>query len=103
MRRLAAHNIGGGLDGRSEDHAADALRWCSEAATLTERFTRTDDDTLRYTLTIDDPVMWTQPWTLSLPLTRDPAYGMFEYACHEGNHGLRNILSAARADERRVP
>jgi hypothetical protein len=38
---------------------------------------------------------------MSFPLERDDTYGMFEYACHEGNYGLRNILSASRADERR--
>jgi len=89
------NKTGAGANGRAIFH--------SEAATLTERFTRTDDDTLQYTLVIDDPVMWTRPWTLSFPLTRDLGYGMFEYACHEGNYGLRNILSAARADEQRVP
>jgi hypothetical protein len=57
-----------------------------------------DDDTIHYTLTIDDPVMWTRPWTMSFPLKRDPGYGMFEYACHEGNYGLRNVLSASRAE-----
>jgi hypothetical protein len=89
------NRTGAGANGRAIFH--------SEAARLTERFTRTDDDTLHYGLTIDDPVMWTRPWTLSFPLKRDPGYGMFEYACHEGNYGLRNILSAARADDRRVP
>jgi hypothetical protein len=87
------NKTGAGANGRAIFH--------SEAARLTERFTRTDADTLMYTLTIDDPIMWTRPWTLSFPLKRDPGYGMFEYACHEGNYGLRNILSGSRADERR--
>ena len=64
--------------------------------------TRVDAGTLQYTLTINDPVMWTRPWTLLFPLKQDPGYGMFEYACHEGNYGLRNILSGSRADERRA-
>ena len=46
-------------------------------------------------MTIDDPGTWTRPWTMSFPLTRDDGYGMFEYACHEGNYALRNILSAS--------
>jgi len=83
---------GAGANGRAIFH--------SEALRLTERFTRTDADTIQYEMTIDDPVMWTRPWTLSFPLKQDPGYGMFEYACHEGNYGLRNILSGSRADER---
>jgi len=51
-------------------------------------------------VTIDDSQTWTRPWTMSFPLQRDDTYGMFEYACHEGNYGLRNILSASRADEK---
>jgi len=62
---------------------------------------RTGADTIQYTVTIDDPQMWTRPWTMSFPLGRDPGYGMFEYACHEGNYGMKNILSASRAEERR--
>jgi hypothetical protein len=42
---------------------------------------------------------WTRPWTLSLPWMREPVYGMFEYACHEGNYAMRNILSASRVAE----
>ena len=72
----------------------------SEALTITERFTRTAQDTLEYRVSIDDPMTWTAPWTISLPLTRDDGYGMFEYACHEGNRALANILSGARAAER---
>jgi hypothetical protein len=71
----------------------------SEAARLIERFTRTGPDTLRYELTVDDPKTWTRPWTISFPWRRDASYGIFEYACHEGNYALRNILSGARADD----
>ena len=78
-----------------------ALTARSDALHLTERFTRVGADTIQYELTIDDPKTWTRPWTMAFPLTRDPGYGMFEYACHEGNYGLRNILSAARAGEAR--
>jgi hypothetical protein len=72
----------------------------SAALTITERFTRTGDDTLQYLVTVNDPMTWTAPFTLQLSLERDNDYGMFEYACHEGNHALRNILSGARATER---
>jgi hypothetical protein len=84
---------GVGANGRALFH--------SSALHLTERFTRTGVDTIQYAVTIDDPQMWTRPWTMSFPLGRDPSYGMFEYACHEGNYGMKNILSASRAEERR--
>jgi hypothetical protein len=71
----------------------------SNRATITERFTLLDGNTLQYTATIDDPGTWTRPWTLSFPWKREPVYGMFEYACHEGNYAMRNILSASRAAE----
>ncbi len=66
---------------------------------LTERFTRIDRDTLIYEYTVDDPTIWTRPWTVSMTM-RSGSEGLFEYACHEGNYGLANILSAARADEK---
>jgi hypothetical protein len=72
----------------------------SAALTITERFTRTSDTTLNYLVTVDDRETWTAPFTLQFTLERDDDYGMFEYACHEGNHALRNILSGARATER---
>jgi hypothetical protein len=71
-------------------------------AKLTERLTRVDDDTILYSMTIDDPQTWVAPWTLQLPWQRDDDYGMFEYACHEGNYAMFNILSGARAEERRA-
>ena len=73
----------------------------STALTLTERFTLVDASTLQYEATIDDPQTWTRPWTIAFPWKRDtgPSYSMFEYACHEGNYALRNILSGARAEE----
>ncbi len=72
----------------------------SDKLKITERYTRIDDDTLVLRLTVDDPETWTAPWTLELPLQRDDSYGMFEYACHEGNLAMFNILSGHRADER---
>jgi hypothetical protein len=73
----------------------------SDRLRIVERFTRIGLDTLQYEATIEDPVIWTRPWKVSLPLRLQPEYDMFEYACHEGNYGMRNILSGARAEEQR--
>jgi hypothetical protein len=70
-----------------------------ETLTLTERFRRTGPDKLQWTVTVDDPQTWTRPWTFSMPLTVDDV-PLPSYECHEGNYGLKNILSAARAEER---
>ena len=66
---------------------------------IVERFTRANADTLNYEITIDDPQMYSEPWKLAFPLTRDDSYQMFEYACHEGNHAMELILRGARAQE----
>jgi hypothetical protein len=71
----------------------------SDALKITERFTRVDADILMYRATVDDPKTYTRPFTIEFPWRRDPGYGFFEYACHEGNHSLMNILSGARADD----
>jgi hypothetical protein len=67
---------------------------------IVERFTRVAADTIEWVATIDDPSTWTQPWTLSVPLTMDDNQRIFEYACHEGNYSMFNILSGARAEEK---
>ena len=67
---------------------------------LTERFRRVSPETLHYEATVRDPGTWSAPWTVSFPLRLVPDYGMHEYACHEGNYGLRNMLTAARAAEK---
>jgi hypothetical protein len=85
---------GVGVNGGGQRH--------SEALTITERFTRIADDLIDYQMTVDDPETWTAPWTMQFPLRRDDGYGMFEYACHEGNLAMFNILSGHRADERRA-
>jgi len=72
----------------------------SEKLKITERYTRVADNRLVLRLTVEDPETWTGPWTFELPLDRDDGYGMFEYACHEGNLAMFNILSGHRADER---
>jgi len=70
-----------------------------ETLTLVERFQRVGPDKIRWTVTVNDPATWTKPWTFSMPLTADPN-PLPLYECHEGNYGLKNILSAARAAER---
>jgi hypothetical protein len=68
---------------------------------LVERFTATRSGSIEWAVTIDDPSGWTRPWTLSMPLAKlDDMQGPLENGCHEGNYVLRNILSAARAEER---
>jgi hypothetical protein len=70
---------------------------------LIERYTRVDADSVRVEVTVDDPTTWTRPWTLAVTGRRDPSYWqIFEYACHEGNYGMRNMLSASRAEERKA-
>ena len=65
---------------------------------LTERFTRVSPTTLTYEATIDDPTVWQQPWTYEIPMQWNEQT-LYEYACHEGNYGLYNILAGARAQE----
>jgi hypothetical protein len=71
------------------------FRSASEELHLVERFTRVDAQTLMYEFTVDDPRTWTRPWTAQMPMTRSDV-PMFEYACHEGNYSLPNILAGAR-------
>ena len=71
----------------------------TEALRVVERFTRIDADTLDYEFTVDDPGTFTSPWKGSLPWARVEG-PMYEFACHEGNHGLMNILAGSRAEER---
>ena len=72
---------------------------------LVERFTRVDEQTIDYEFTMTDPEMFTRPWTALVPMTTDHASRgvtsgpMYEYACHEGNYGLMNMLRGARAQE----
>ena len=61
-----------------------------------ERFTRIAPDKVEWTVTLDDPATWTRPWTYSYPMTINDEKPIFEYACHEGNFGMSNLLSAGR-------
>ena len=72
-----------------------------EGQHLVERFTRISEDTIIWEVRITSPKSFTQPITISMPLTQDPDYTLYEYACHEGNHALGNILSAGREREAR--
>jgi hypothetical protein len=67
---------------------------------LMERLTRISAETISYEATIDDPNTWVRPWKIQLPLSTQPGYRVFPFECHEGNQALRNMLSAARAEER---
>src|SRR5215471_4253194 len=67
---------------------------------VVERFTRIDADTIDYRFTVDDPHTWTRPWTASIPLWKVPG-PIYEYACHEGNYGLPNILRAQRVEDQK--
>jgi hypothetical protein len=72
----------------------------SDALRLVERFTRTGADAIEYEVTIDDPKIFTEAWSATIPLMRDDSYQIFEYACHEGNKAIEHTLSAARAAEK---
>ena len=67
--------------------------------TLVERFTRVDADTIDHRYTVDDPTVYTAPWTTAIPMQRTDA-PLYEYACHEGNYAMVNLLKGARVQER---
>ena len=74
----------------------------SETLHLVERFTRISPDTMDYKITIEDPATFTQPWTAVIPISRlaDDTQ-IYEYACHEGNYAMTNLLSGARSDAKK--
>ena len=80
------------------NHMGGYFRYADENLRLTERFTRVDDDTLRYEFTVDDPTVWERPWTAAIYWKKSRGE-IYEYACHEGNLSLRGMLSALRAEE----
>ncbi len=71
----------------------------SQALHVVERFTRTDADTIDYHVTIDDPEVYNSPWEVQIPLSQEKDYRIYEYACHEGNQAVVNVLSGGRAAE----
>jgi hypothetical protein len=84
---IASHGAAGRIKGIPQ----------SEALRVVERFKLTDAETIQYEAEIEDPAVYTRPWKVALPLSRDQGYEIFEYACHEGNHAVPNILSGGRA------
>ena len=76
-------------------------RGASQQLRIVERFTPVNATTVEWSVTLDDPRTWTRPWTFVMNLTKDDTQAVYEYGCHEGNYGLSNILSAARAEESR--
>lgn len=72
----------------------------SDALRITERLTRADKETINYEMRVEDPKTFTAPFTVAYPIRQEPGYQNFEYGCHEGNHGMMNQLSGARADEK---
>ena len=86
-------------------HYSDKTTWrgfpgVGRTLRAVERFTRVDADTIDYQFTIHDPTTYTRPFTVDLPLTAPPGYLLYEYACHEGNYSLENVLIGARAQEK---
>jgi hypothetical protein len=77
------------------------FRGASGNMRLTERFTRTDADTILYEYTVNDPATWTKPWTAQVTMGKSDSR-IYEYACHEGNYGMSGILAGARAEEKNV-
>jgi hypothetical protein len=79
----------------------DTFKFPADSATLRiiERFKRVAEDQIDYRWTVDNPTMYTRQWTAILPMTKDEG-PIYEYACHEGNYGMRNVLSGYRAQER---
>ena len=75
-------------------------RGSSDRLRLTERFRPLDDTHVEWSVTFDDPATWARPWTFAMTLTKvGPEQAPFEYACHEGNYAMRNLLGIARAEE----
>jgi hypothetical protein len=89
-------NFIGGRVGIGADGAG--LKY-SEDLRMVERFTRMSDRSIQYAVTVSDPKTFTAPWTVEFPITQEPGYQIYEYACHEGNYAMADILSGARAEE----
>ncbi len=77
------------------------FRGSSESLHVVERFTRVDENTIKYEFTVEDPATWAKPWSAELPLAKDKG-PIYEYACHEANYGMPNNLSGARAIEKKA-
>jgi hypothetical protein len=71
----------------------------SDKLHVVERFTRVNESTIQYEATINDPNTFTEPWKVSIPLSRDKEYRIYEYACQEGNYAMTDILNAGRVED----
>ena len=87
------NTTGIGRNGGNAVSTSDALR-------LVERFTRVDANTINYELTVEDPKIFTAPWTVAFPITQEAGYELFEYTCHEANYTMTNVLRGARVQEK---
>jgi hypothetical protein len=90
-------NFNGGATGTGNNGGGTPT---TDALKLVERYTRTGPNDMRYEVMIDDPKTYVRPYKVAFPLTQEPGYQNFEYACHEGNYGMYDSLSGARAKER---
>jgi hypothetical protein len=90
-------NFLGGMTGLGGNGGGTPL---SDALRLVERFTRIDAGTINYEITVVDEKTYTRPIKIAFPIRQEPGYRLFEYACHEGNYGMHNQLSGARAVEK---
>jgi hypothetical protein len=93
----AATNVGTSGSPRQNDVPT------SPAMRMTERFTRVDAETIEVRMTVEDPDVFTRPWTVALTMRAAPDYRMFEYACHEGNATIRDYITASRAERASRP
>lgn len=75
------------------------FRGSTDTLKVTERFSRVSENSILYRFTVEDPKTWAKPWSAEYPMLRGEG-PLFEYACHEGNYGMPNILSGKRAEER---
>jgi hypothetical protein len=81
------------------DHNGCNHSHTTEQLKIVERLERTAADSLKYEMTVSDPGTWVKPWTMRIPFKMDDTYTLYEYACHEANYDLLNILKGAREDE----
>ena len=86
----------------SNFYAQTSFRGSSPNTQLVERFRLVDANTLLYEFTVEDPTTWEKPWTVQFTMTRSDA-PLYEYACHEGNYGMSNLLAGARIQEKATP
>jgi hypothetical protein len=98
VRRTAGES---GAQGNDEIETRTANGRTDDTLRIVERFTRVSDNTINYRFTIEDPSHWTRPFSGEFPFTRTEEK-MYEYACHEGNYSMSNMLSGARFEEKKA-